>query len=189
MSDISKSTQDISILDDSSGTSASVNSEGRLLVATTPDSSIAGSTFSVDSGFRVATTAGTDNPILLVKNPSGSGKTLKLVTRFYGCNVNNVLVTYKLYLNPTITSNGTSLTINATKQSSPPSTVATAFYLPTISSNGTLIDTYVIGQNSTGVQIKDDLIQQLDSNNNWLITADPGSNNRAVDISLKWQEI
>lgn len=130
----------------------------------------------------------TDNPILLVKNPSVSGKTLVIVIRIYGCSITNVACMFRLYVDPTITSNGTALSVNPGLVGNPTASIASAFKLPTTTSFGTLYDSYIISQNSVGSPIQENQVLQLPPGHNWLITAAPGSNSRLVDISLKWIE-
>lgn len=131
-------------------------------------------------------TAGTANPLILIKNPSGSGKTLYLSFVSYGINVANVLGTIRLYKNPTITSNGTSQTIVSFGGGT---TAMELYTVPTISVNGTLTSTYVTGQNNNSLLVPVGFEIGLEANSQLLITGDPGSNNRQAEISLRWIEL
>lgn len=131
-------------------------------------------------------TAGSDNPLILLKNPSGSGKTVYLSFVAYGINVANVLGNIRIFKSPTITSNGTSETV----QSFGGGTTAVNLYsTPTISANGTLISSFVTGQNSSSVLVPINFEISVAANSNILITGNPGSNNRNAEISMRWIEL
>lgn len=141
------------------------------------------------SGSISAADAGTDNPIILLKNPNGSGKSLRFIYRVYSVEVVNVYGVFSMYLDPTITNNGTSATISNGRQTGAVATVATAFTLPTLSALGTKIDEVVTQQNNSPSFMPDDGSFILDPNHNIVITANPASNNRAVRIGIKWSEV
>lgn len=130
--------------------------------------------------------SGTDNPLILLKNPSGSGKTIYLCFVSYGIAVANVFGTIRLYKDPTITSNGTSRTIVAFGSAA---TSMTLYTTPTISANGTLLTTEVSGQNNNSILLNIDYSITIAANSSLLITGDPGSNNRQAEISLRWIEL
>ena len=131
-------------------------------------------------------TSGTDNPLVLLKNPNASGKTVYISFIAYGISVANVLGTIRIYKNPTITANGTAQTITAFGTGS---TVATLFTTPTISANGTLLSTWAHGQNSNSLLIPTNYEITVPANSNLLITGSPGSNNRQAEMSIRWVEI
>lgn len=130
--------------------------------------------------------AGLDNPLIYLKNPSGSGKIIYLKFVSYGIAIANVLGTIRLYKNPTVTSDGTSETIVAFGSSS---TAMQIYTVPTVTSNGTLINTSVTGQNNNSV-IQDFAYEiQIPANSTLLITGNPGSNNRQAEIAVRWIEL
>ena len=130
--------------------------------------------------------AGTDNPLIFLKNPSGSGKTIYLSFVSYGVAVANVLGTIRIYYNPTTTANGTSQTINSFGGGT---TVMNLYTVPTVTSNGTLYSSYVTGQNTNSILIQINYEISIAANNTVLITGNPGSNNRQAEISMRWIEI
>jgi hypothetical protein len=79
----------------------------------------------------------TEKDFLLLKNPSGSGKDI-LITHFkFGTDSQNVRSMIRIYSNPTVTTDGTSLTISNTLiKSSPPSSGMEAYKFPTTSAKG-----------------------------------------------------
>ena len=73
---------------------------------------------------------------VLIKNPSSSGKIFQLLQLNYSNNADTLLL--KMYRDPTITSNGTSVSlVNFVKGGA--STVLELYYTPTISVRGTII--------------------------------------------------
>lgn len=146
-----------------------------------------GSTYILSGSFNAAT-GGADNPILLIKNPSGSGKTLYLERVAFNTNVTNVIVGYTVFYAPTITSNGTSQTPRNALIGSSNTSAMTCFSLPTLSSNGTQLVEITIGQNTTGFNTDINGVIQLQANQNLVIAAQPASNNRPVQMTITWVE-
>jgi len=146
-------------------------------------------TFSASASINAAL-SGTDNPILLLKNPSGSGRVMYISKISLGASVTNVSIECKIYSNPTITLNGTSLT---TRQrnigNSPASGSITAFTLPTLSVLGNQISAFENGQNNNSVVFGDEFTIAVQPNNNIIIVANPSSNNRLVAITAIWVEV
>jgi len=141
------------------------------------------------SGAISAATSGVNNPIFLIKNPSGSGKTLYLYRVIMACSINNVSVKFGIYYNPTITTNGTAATPRNNLIGSAVTAVATASSLPSLSATGTLLSTLQTGQNSNSIDFMGDFSIQILANNNIVITADPSSNGREVSMTIVWAEV
>lgn len=131
-------------------------------------------------------TASTDNPLLYLRNPNGSGKNLYVKFCSYGIAVANVLGTIRLYKNPTVSANGTAQTIVSFGGGT---TVALLTSVPTVTSNGTLLHTGVTGQNSLSLNIPLDFELTIAPNESLLLTGSPGSNSRQAEISLRWIEV
>lgn len=83
----------------------------------------------------------TEQPLALLTNPSGSGKKI-LVTHFlFGTDSSNVRSIWRAYKNPTVTANGTALTIvNTYIKPSPMVSAMEAYHMPTVSANGTALN-------------------------------------------------
>jgi len=163
------------------------------LIGTVPTSSVSHKMWVVDTGRVVggsgdATFDTTDTALLLIKNPVGSGKSLKLFSRTYGVNVVNVMARFRLFVDPTLTADGTALPIIGARQTMSGRTVASAFKSPGVSSLGSLVDTFVVGQNNSGQVIFENLTVWLEPGHNWIIGVTASSNSRPVDIALKWVE-
>lgn len=134
--------------------------------------------------------AGTDNPLILFRNPANSGKTIIITDIYAGTQVSNVSATFKVFSTPTITSNGASQTpiVRNIGSTCPPS-VSLVTSLPTISSNGSAACSRVQGQNSNSAHFKNEYNFILMPNTALLITGDPLSNNRLSQITIVWAEI
>jgi hypothetical protein len=181
-----------------SGNDLVVNSDGSINVAGLVNNIPASNTISklvsegkvfTLSGSFSATTAGTDNPIFLIKNPSGSGKIFYLYRILVGSATVNVQMDIRIFSNPTITSNGTSETPRNNLIGSSVTSAFTAFSLPTISANGTRLADLNVGQNNNSLDFLGDFSLQVQANNNILIAANPSSNNRSVLLTLVWAEV
>lgn len=131
-------------------------------------------------------TSGTDNPLVLLKNPSGSGKTIYLSFIAYGVSVTNTMGVCRIYKDPTITANGTAQTI---LQFGSTATAMQLYTTPTISANGSMIATWVFGQNSLSLIDHIDLEVSVAANSNVLVTGNPTSNNRQAEVTLRWVEL
>lgn len=189
MADLSftQSADPVAIFNDTSGNQLIINPDGSINSQELLHYQVGqGKVFTLSGTFNAAI-GGADNPIFLIKNPNASGKILKLRKLLIGCTVNNVFVEFTVYYNPTITTNGTSQTPRNNLIGSATASIATAFSLPTLSSLGTKILDFTMGQNSTAPEVN--LQLDLQANQNIVIAAQPGSNNRAVQITVIWAEV
>jgi hypothetical protein len=135
-------------------------------------------------------TSGTDNPLILIRNPSGSGKVFYLWGINCGVSVSNVLGTFRLFINPTVTVNGVSQTpvsLNGGGGAGASSMLVTT--LPTVTANGSQIENGVTGQNSDSIHMGDGFIIAIQANNSILLTGNPGSNARNAELAIKWVEL
>lgn len=148
-----------------------------------------GSLFSA-AAVVIAATAGADNPLVLITNPSGSGKSLFIWRGRFGSTVTNVAISFKIYSNPTITLAGTSLPITNRNIGgiSNLNSVATVTTLPTTSTLGTLITALNVGQNNNSIDMNEEFAIKVNPGNSLLITGAPSSNNREATMTLVWQE-
>jgi hypothetical protein len=149
--------------------------------------------FSVIAEVLPATTA--ETPVFLIKNPNASGVTLKVLQFLMGilasvgsATGNNAI--FRLYLDPTITTNGTALTISSLYSKTGASTsVLTAFSSPTIAANGTKLGAYTIASQEGTLFIPQNLTRLLGPNHSWLITQTSTVNGTATGvIQLEWVE-
>src|SRR6266446_2367094 len=114
---------------------------------------------------------GTEWPMFLLVNPSVSSRTVIITDILSTFNANNIAVEGRVYLNPTITANGTVLSINSLHQINTVPSVCAAFYSPTIANNGTLLYLTSLFNSSSILEERIGLI--LDSGNTFLVTVKP----------------
>lgn len=134
-------------------------------------------------------TAGTDNPVILLRNPSSSTVSVYIKGVTCGVVTTNVSALFNVYSTPTVTSNGTAQT--PTNRTIGASTAANLLVntLPTVSSPGTVISSFNIAQNSNSASSVDPYQLKLPPNTAILITGNPSSNNRQSAITVVWSEV
>lgn len=134
-----------------------------------------------------------ETDLLLIRNAVSSGKRASIL----GANIGysdkvSVSGEVRTYENPTITAEGTSLSIFPARiGGSPPASVLTAFHSPTISAKTAQIGVIQIsgGTNSAGskvVPINGSII--LDEGGDVLLSIENGQNNQTVILTLSWIE-
>ncbi len=134
-------------------------------------------------------TAGIDNPLLLFRNPTGSGKTLFILEVRVGNTVANVSSEFKLFSMPTITANGTAVTA-ASNNINGGAGAATGLVttIPTISANGTAMKSIAAGQNTNSEVFGEAFTTAVQPGGAFLVTGNPLSNNRSAAVSITWAE-
>jgi len=131
-----------------------------------------------------------ETPFLLIKNPTGSGKILRIFEITVGLLFNNQNGIFRIYKNPTIISDGLSLSISNNRiYSGSISSNMQAFSLPTTSLNGTMLSGFPIQQNSSMQRLPVLATLILNEQNNILITIDNAANNMPSIINTNWLEI
>lgn len=143
-------------------------------------------TFAGNTEAVSAATSGSDNPILLIVNPSTSTLKLKLLNRVYSIATTNRAASFELSLDPVVTSSGSAQPITAIGTST--SSVAQFYTLPTVSSNGNLVDDFTEGQNTQAQFIPDNKDITIKAGHTALVAVDPSANSTLVTISFKWTE-
>jgi hypothetical protein len=147
----------------------------------------AGQMFSVALAVNMAS-GGADNPLVLLRNPGGSGKTLYLVEIRCGCSVANVGAIYSAFGSPTVTAAGAAITIGRRKLGSAVAPVALAYSLPTISALGTRLATVSSGQNTVACELIQKSSVAVPPGYDLLIAGNPFSNNRESVLTAVWTE-
>lgn len=147
----------------------------------------------MDRVFSVATevnmaAGGTDNPLILLRNPALSGKTLYLVRVQAGNSVANVAAVFKVYHTPTITLNGTVVTPQNRKIGSVVPSAILANTLPTIAVLGTKVSSLANGQNTNSVVFDEEYSVAVPEGKTILLTGSPLSNNRQAVLTMVWVE-
>lgn len=136
-----------------------------------------------------ALTGTTETAFFYFQNPNGSGKTAKIYNIEFGPTLGNNYVTYRIYLNPTVTANGTGLTETGNRQTNQASTVVNTFLIPTVSSNGTLLKTIVnSGLSGSTREVLYNFGFWIEANNSLLITRTLSANATIGGVNIMWAE-
>lgn len=153
------------------------------------DSNLADAAKVFSTNWEVSAIGTTEIPLVLFRNPSGSGKTVKLM-RLTLSNLHTVtsFIRVRGYGSPTITSDGTALDENCTKFGASAGS-AQAFSSPTISANGTRIAQWVIPAFSNALIIPLEQWFILPETATVLITGQADGTNRVLGGSLIWSEV
>ena len=137
-----------------------------------------------------AATSNVNNPLVLFRNPSGSGKTIYIYKISFATDVANVNINAKIWSDPTVTSNGSAITVGSRYIGGGASAaVSLLTSLPTVSSSGTQLEAGVNGQNANSLSMIGEFSIAIAENHALLFTADPLSNNRNVAVSIIWAEV
>lgn len=129
---------------------------------------------------------------LYFKNPSGSGKTAKLIS----LSLNNSTITssavfFNIARTPTTSADGTALTISSTTIGSEVSSAMTAFTLPTVTAGGTIIHRFMVGHSlvATTLYIPLNYTIIIPENNTFILTASGDAASRSLHFTLVWAEV
>ncbi len=129
-----------------------------------------------------------ENPKVLIKNPIGSGKRMKIFKFALTTNVSSNNNSFRFYLNPTVTANGTPLVSNSLNYTASPTISAMQlFSVPTISNNGTILMNFIVGATSTLlVPFEKELI--IDEGKQLLINVRPNTTGVTFTVVVFWIE-
>ena len=150
----------------------------------------AGRAFQTTSNL-ITVTGSAETDFFLLKNISGSEKTIRLNEIFLNIGlasgVQSLKSTFRLYRNATITANGNALTIFKTNPSGAHTAIAETYTAPTISARGSLIQVFPFTQ---GIYLRDlNLTRYVLDGGNLLITVHPATTNTEHSISSSWAEV
>jgi len=144
-----------------------------------------GKVYQVTSGV-VTVSAAAQTDFALIKNPTGSGKVLRLNVSILTISAVNKSSFFRFYRNPTTTSNGTALSIFNRKQGGA-ATAMQAFHTPTISSRGNLFEVKNVGTSALVNNFNLELM--INAGDSILVTAEPSSTNIPHAVSFVWAEV
>ena len=139
----------------------------------------------VASAIQATTSSTAEIPIVLLENPANSGKTLFVTTRRFVPLVNSTV--FRSYVDPIITSNGTTLPVTNMRPATGFTPVALAYGVPIVATDGTPASV-TAALPYTAVEI--DTLVILDPGHSMAITAQmnessPGS----CDVRVHWFEL
>ena len=143
------------------------------------------------SGLNPTDFGKTENDFILISNPAGSGKINRtynyLLSIGLAGGAQSLKSTFRFYAAPTITANGTPVTVTKIKSDGAFSSVMNVYSSPTISARGTLLNTLPFTQ---GVFIHNlELSRYILEGSNLLITAHPATTNTEHAVSSNWGEV
>lgn len=130
------------------------------------------------------------NPVILFRNPSGSGKNIYFLQASGNSTISNERTLFRVFEGPTVTGPGSAITTrNRRLGGGAGAAVALVNEFPTISATGYNISNIQTGENTNSQDFVD--MQQLCllPGQTILITAQPKSNNRVQAITLVWAEV
>jgi len=142
-----------------------------------------GNTFALPAaGTSISNT--TETPTTVIKNPSGSGKSIFIFMRAFSSNNNPVV--FRTYLNPTINASGSATGAVNMRTGATQTSISLCYEGATITSNGTLIDVYASGQYG----FTSPILLILDQGSSVLITAQQAAAGTSLAIpQVAWYEI
>ena len=143
-----------------------------------------GKAFSVTTGFITAGATTSETPFLLIRNPNASGKTCKF-NRIIVSAPSSGVVSYNMYMTPTITANGGALTVVGCRQTGQAGNVTLFNSLPSASANGTL---FFSSRAGSAYPYALDFGRWLEANNNILITVIQSVNSITQAINVDFSE-
>ena len=131
-------------------------------------------------------TGGAESAQVLILNPANSGKYMQIDRLVLGTNVSTNNNIFRVYANPTITSNGTLLTSTCLcLDPNVAAPVCQIYKLPTISNNGTLIANYISGPTTS---MDHDFGAVLPAGKAILITVRPNTTAVTYSVNVFWSE-
>jgi hypothetical protein len=191
-------TQDISIWDENNTKAVSVITDGsveRLAVDSIDDgkdfwtqSVEEGKGFIVTTNF-ISITGTAENNFLLLRNPSGSGKLVRIHAIIVGmvATVTGDSGRIKFYRDQTVTANGTALTVRPMKKTGNNAVNLLANTAPTTSSLGTLLFTRAITQAWMDTMHTHESVY-IQAGENMLITIQPANTNKNYTVNIWFME-
>ena len=129
----------------------------------------------------------TETAYLYLKNPSGSAKSIMITHFKFGTDSASCRSLLRIYGNPTVSANGTSLTIANTKiMSSTPSSSMEAYRSPTVTANGGVLNLDISPANSPSKGLNRWYF--VEPGNSLLVTVDNSQANADSFADIYWIE-
>jgi len=141
------------------------------------------------SSFNLGT-AGTETPVMLIRNPSpGSTLTVYMNTLSVNNEVKTQTAKVRIYKAPTVSVTGTPVTPANFKLGSVVTSVITPFSGPTITSNGTQLFIFATGANQNDLRRSFEFAIIIPPGEDLLLTGEGSNNNTLVDLEVEWAEV
>ena len=126
-----------------------------------------------------------ESDTLLFRNPTGSGIEQEIWDWEIGT-VGNITIIWRMYYNPTVTTNGTTETPVNTNTSSTNTSSLNVYSLPTISSRGTLVDEAVVTIGT--LRVRQDFGFAIYPDADMLVTLEASASNNDFSLVGRWAE-
>lgn len=177
----------VSIVDNASGNAASVVGNRLQVDAQVSGSSatLQGKKFRVTSAVRTKVGA-PEGPVVLVRNPAGSGKNLIIDEQTLISIDQGVNLIFRTYFEPTVTAVGTALTIRNSFLGDATASIMEMYFEPTISANGTLVEVDQARDNMVLHDIKGNMV--IKPGYDMLVTLESSGNNKKWSVDFVWTE-
>lgn len=145
-------------------------------------------TYTTTTDFNLPS-GGTESPVLLIRNPAGSGKALYMSRTFLDILTKGNQATWRVYITPTVTATGTPVTVGSTHiGGGAPASVMTVYSGPTVSAMGIKALTMSTGVDASTSPIGFDLGTIVEPGFDLLVTGVPSANNTSTAITISWVE-
>lgn len=166
-----------------------VTTQGQLEVyARNSPLALGDSCFTISTNKITLSGTGTEYPFLLFDNPNSSGKVVRVINiwqQFFP-EATAKWSWMRLYRDPTVTANGTALTILKGKKNQSATSVISAYKVPTITSVGSLIRSGNLVEGTMSYYDNGGLF--IDQNEKVLCTIETSTGNRDHIVSVLWSE-
>ena len=146
-----------------------------------------GQAFSASMTAFLSVSGISETPLYLLRNPLLIFLLLHFFSLSFSADSNTARGIYRFYAQPTITANGTALTIGNNFIGHPTASVALASISPTISANGTFLAAFLLGTSQNTFIVRRSLV--IPAGVNILATVQNSQNNTPVLINPVWREI
>jgi len=146
-----------------------------------------GQSFQYNTTFNTIS-GSSETDYVLFRNPVGSGKIIRIHDLDYTYNKGAGISIFRVYINPTVTSVGTPITINKKRVGSTVAPIALAYLTPTISARG--INYRSFGQSAVSTfELECHLSFILPAGTDLLVTIQPAANNTDHAVFSDWSEV
>ena len=139
-------------------------------------------------GFNLGT-AGTETPVMLIRNPGASTVTLYLNTLSVNNDVKTQTARINLYKSPTVTVAGIAILPSNFKVGSVVVSQITPFSGSTISANGVQLATFATGANQNDLRRTFEFAIIVPPNSDLLVTGIGSNNNTLIALGVEWAEV
>lgn len=158
------------------------------MIAAVPQHSILttwGKMYAASSGY--VSIGGAAAPYFMLRNPVGSGVICRIHS-LYLASPQSGNVTYEVFMNPSLLTNGTSLPAIGGRTTGQSTALCVASRQPTVTANGSLIFSENVPNQSSGVIVPPASTRILDPGDEIMIVVDQSLAGQAGAVNIEWSE-